>query len=118
MKPQYILIMGVIFWFSVSSAKAVNGFYFYTGNEIFQRCNSDIGTPDSVGCVGYVAGIADALTLTNTICVPTDVSVVQVRDIVLKYLREHPERRHYNASGLAATALVSAFPCGSNKALP
>ncbi len=35
----------------------------------------------------------------------------QVRDVVVKYLKDHPEERHFLASILAVKALSKAFPC-------
>jgi Rap1a immunity proteins len=35
----------------------------------------------------------------------------QAVDVVRKMLREHPERRHYAATELVASALAQAFPC-------
>jgi hypothetical protein len=35
----------------------------------------------------------------------------KIKDVVVEYLREHPEQRGMDADDLAATALVLAFPC-------
>ena len=41
---------------------------------------------------------------------PKFVTIGQARDIVLKYLHEHPGSRHYSASREAAISLELAFP--------
>jgi hypothetical protein len=55
----------------------------------------------------------DAFSWDGKLCVPRDkgVSQQQVRDIVVGYLRDHPELRLYSASSIASRALQEAFPC-------
>jgi hypothetical protein len=44
-------------------------------------------------------------------CEPMGVPLGQRRDIVLKYIRERPERRHLYSAGLFYEAMAAAFPC-------
>lgn len=83
---------------------------FATGNFLFERCVND---NDKVGCAAYVEGVTDGFTYDRTICVPSDVNITvrQVVDVVVNYLRAHPEQRHYSAPSLAHEALMQAFPC-------
>jgi hypothetical protein len=62
-------------------------------------------------CAGYVAGIADALVRTGHACVPAEVTVQQAVDVVMTYLRNHPEQRQYPAWYVGRTALGLRFPC-------
>lgn len=68
-------------------------------------------------CVGYIRGIMHSIPNTNYlsgrnfICMPTGVQTIQAIDIVIKYLNDHPERRHLHQSELALHALWQAFPC-------
>lgn len=67
-------------------------------------------------CAGYVVGVVDTLNLYDTtgerrICLPQTATGDQVRDIVMRYLTEHPESRHLDGAGGAALALEAAFPC-------
>jgi Ssp1 endopeptidase immunity protein Rap1a len=86
---------------------------FIDGNELYNRCTqSDLG---AAYCIGFTTAISDALD-GNTVngydaCPPSTATGGQVRDIVLKYLRENPASRHESASSLAAHALHEAFPC-------
>ena len=59
---------------------------------------------------GYCTGLMEALVAFNS-CIPNKVTRGQTSQIVIKYLREHPERLHEQAVWLAAKALDTAFPC-------
>ena len=67
-------------------------------------------------CRGYVFAISDASHCGNTIAgfssdTPVGVESSQLQRIVVKWLNDHPELLHFNASGLVARALQEAFPC-------
>jgi Rap1a immunity proteins len=109
MKSRHVLIISSIFWSSFASAQAANA--FLTGNCIFQKCDNAANSSESSFCAGYVAGITDALQRSRTVCLPKHVTVRQARDIIIKYLRNHPEERHYSAASEIALALKQAFPC-------
>jgi hypothetical protein len=47
-------------------------------------------------------------------CAPQGVTVGQLRDAVIKYLMDHPERRHLPFARLALDALKASFPCRKN----
>jgi hypothetical protein len=83
---------------------------FLTGNDLFTDCSAT-ETIGSVICHGYVVGAADAFAGADLICIPKNVSQGQVADIVTKFLRDHPESRHYSASSEVLQALMEAFPC-------
>ena len=91
---------------------------FLDGNALLTRC-TDAG-PVEVECIGYVEGIADAMAAIQAhdgslqgsrACIPDTVLSTQVRDIVTRFLREHPELRHVSAASVVAHALAEAFPC-------
>jgi hypothetical protein len=91
------------------------------GNGYLELCTaSDIGLQN--GCAGYGAGILTALGFWNGItveqggpaakfCVPSGVSIEQASDVMLSYVRDHPEQRHQLAGMLGFFALSEAFPC-------
>jgi hypothetical protein len=59
-------------------------------------------------------GIADSLAEVagqRVFCLPEGVKPLQVADVVILWLRNHPENRHMSASSLAAAALKEKFPC-------
>ena len=91
------------------------------GNELHGNC--EVEAPFDQGiCLGYIAGAASMLVdlqtagvvrpLTSPICVPqAEVQAGQITDVVKKYLREHPENRHFGGAVLVIMALREAFPC-------
>src|SRR6056297_1907467 len=73
-----------------------------TGNQYYQWCNSDSSLDQGL-CLGYVMGASDGLSwmqilspITNwtPICIPPNVDLGQKRDVIVKYLSNHPEERH------------------------
>jgi hypothetical protein len=90
------------------------------GNELFANCSAkgdNLVSAFKTGlCDGYVIGVADALADGANIngftaCPTGSVAKKQMYDIVLRYLTQHPEMRHYGAVGLVAAAISDAFPC-------
>jgi hypothetical protein len=63
--------------------------------------------------LGYAAGAYDAYTRTIPVyfCPPLDVAPPAVRDLVAKYLSEHPERLKLPAVDLVSEALMNGWPC-------
>jgi hypothetical protein len=92
--------------------------YAFDGNHLLKMCREgEVGDGyfQQGYCIGYTASIADVLRqdLINgySACVPSDATYGQISDVVLKYLNDNPQMRHYTAPGLAAIALSEAFPC-------
>jgi hypothetical protein len=103
-----------------------------TGNELLTICehadapDSEVTTNqqwDTMHCVGYISGVTDANTAWwdfkpevhggPNYCLVGGVNNGQVFRVVVKYLREHPERLHFPAARLINEALTRAFPCKS-----
>jgi Rap1a immunity proteins len=88
---------------------------FYSGNDLWSLCSGNSGIQSGL-CMGYVRGIADAMMVQppgvagRRACFPEQVTAEQARDVVKRYLEQHPEVRHYSAASLAAEALAEAFP--------
>jgi hypothetical protein len=85
---------------------------FSDGNELLERCSSEQSFGSGY-CAGYAAAIADAARVISgdQVCIPATATLAQVRDVVIQYLREHPEERHYAAGSLVLRSLLVAFPC-------
>jgi len=63
-----------------------------------------------------VIGAADAIGFWTAVengesCIPASSQAGQLKDIVVKYLRDHPETRHFEAYALVYVALGQAFNC-------
>ena len=85
---------------------------YLTGNKLYEMCTST----SSDLCLGYVMGVSDALNLSTfkqnkIFCSPTSVSAHQELAVVIKYLRDHPDTRHYSGASEIGVALAMAFPC-------
>lgn len=65
----------------------------------------------AVRAVGYLDGIADAAVGLGYTCYPTGVTQEQIREVVMKYLREHTERLNDPAPLLVLNGLLEAYPC-------
>jgi Rap1a immunity proteins len=96
------------------------------GNNLYTDCTaattkvpteqwSLVGT-----CIGYVTAVTDAMFAGNSVngfkaCIPVNVDMNQIVDVVKNFIRDNPEKRHLVAVGLVAAALARAFPCRPTK---
>ena len=95
-----------------------------TGDQWLHICDgTSLGAAGEFACLSYLAGFIEfAGTMIGSGfsrrelqdkllgCMPDNISIEQLRWIVIKYLREHPERLHLSFSQLVAEALRQAFP--------
>jgi hypothetical protein len=88
-----------------------------TGNELLEWCQSG-DTWQTGRCYGYVIGVADLQTMVGKAlpenrqsCIAEGMTVGQIVEVAIKYLKQHPEERHFNASVLMVKAIAEAFPC-------
>lgn len=96
---------------------------YFTGNKVYELCStaktSSTYYQDDAFCAAYIAGVADDLELIRIVgnrpqCIPAGVTVGQLRDVVLKRLRENPAERHLSAAAIARFAIMEAYPaCGT-----
>jgi hypothetical protein len=68
-------------------------------------------------CLGYTNGFRHGAVFASvglgakpSLEISEKVELAQLRDVVLKYLDEHPEDRHLHAAVLVQSALAKAFP--------
>ena len=90
---------------------------FETGNGLLNTCSSNefwLGAT----CLAFIEGIAEGYSgrlsvsqHSQSFCLPSNVTLAQSRDVVVKWLRNNPENRHLIASALVVTALNAGFPC-------
>lgn len=71
--------------------------------------------PESLSCALYVTGFRDGYFAgeeqPGKICIPSGVKNTQLGDVLLNYLKAHPEIRHEAAVLFVARALFEAYPC-------
>jgi hypothetical protein len=121
---RLIILLGLIFVFQSPAYSKIDG------NRVLESCRGKTTTYQAL-CNGYIGGVIDgiklAFTLTNQtdepICkintlddsvkfqLPDGNNLGQVVDVVVKFLDENPEIRHYDASVLVLFSLRKYFPC-------
>jgi hypothetical protein len=98
-----------------SQAKPINtSLSDITGNTLLEYCSGDDIGGRNV-CIGYIEGVRDEHTVSSAaenlkFVIPSEVSGEQMKDVVIKFLKEHPERRHKHGAVLVVDALAGAFP--------
>ncbi|HAD86585.1 MAG TPA: hypothetical protein DCG48_04415 [Rhodospirillaceae bacterium] len=96
--------------------------FFETGNSLYSDCEGE--DFKKFKCFGYVVGAYDMHAFMaaaikrsggkQVICGPDGLTVGQMRDVVVKYLKDNPDKRHHPASILAFAAFADAWPCPNN----
>jgi Ssp1 endopeptidase immunity protein Rap1a len=107
-----ILVAGTLSCLVSGAAEA----YFFDGNKLSDWCGSWKSSAagylsvKSAQCGAYITGVLDTLD-DRGFCLPKEAVAAQTIDVVILYLRDHPERLHLPASGLVVDALKEKFPC-------
>jgi hypothetical protein len=72
----------------------------------------------SAFCMGYIQGVTHtengislSITPMTKLCIPDDVTLSQLKDVLIAYLKDRPEERHWAAWSLVHNAINDAFPC-------
>jgi hypothetical protein len=88
----------------------------YTGNSLLADCTSE-DVKREIVCLVVVGDTMFGKTGISvkkpdgSKCFPSGVTVLQVKDIVVKKLREHPEIRHLMGHGLVLGIIRDTFDC-------
>ena len=120
----------IAFFVIVSSlgAPAVAQTFYHTANELYRNCEPDEDDQTRlikrVQCASYIMAVVDTARTaplvsaaigghepTLYLCIPPEVEVRQLVDIVVAYLRANPADRHLNASGQVQMALLKSYRC-------
>lgn len=105
-----------------------------SGNELLSVCEAKDDSAQLGYCLGYVQGAIEGMKWGISVplfasgeeadqvdkagnailgfCLPTDVTLGQNRDVIVKFLTDNPAERHNSARTLIQDALKQAFPCG------
>ena len=93
-----------------------NALALRTANDLLAVC-SDSATAMKMACVAYIASGVDSYSV--TLCPPPAGSTRgQARDLVVQYLRDHPEERQGQAIGEVWQALSQAWSCQKQQPQP
>jgi hypothetical protein len=81
------------------------------GTTLMKACTG----PSALQCDAYVDGFADAISAAGKdhalACIPIAATGTELRDVLVKFLKDHPEDQHLQASALAKRAFAKAYPC-------
>jgi hypothetical protein len=104
---RILLAFAGLLW-GVCSAEA----YFIDGNELHRLCNeSQLQGYNQGTCTGYVIAIVEMLGTFAGGCKLDNVKSGQLRDVIKRYLVDHPEERHQPAHFLVVYSMNQSFRC-------
>jgi hypothetical protein len=95
---------------------------YLSGNDLYADCTVPKDNPvyfsRTERCTGFVTGVVDATEGLRSLlglpyCVPENVTLGQLNDVVRAYLIGHAAERTLAASALVLDALKSAYGCDS-----
>lgn len=108
-----------------------------TGNDVLSACEAkDAGVQEGF-CIGYIVGLWEGINWGTFVafrsvggfekggaaeanqfasmllgaCVPAEGENSQIKDVLIRYLRDNPTTRHESARSLMEQAMAQAFPC-------
>ena len=84
---------------------------YYDGNELLNRLNSE-DSGNRMLALGFIAGVSDS-TRGRFHCIPNNVQLGQIRDMVRNYLTNTPAERHFSAHSIVREILREVFPCNT-----
>jgi hypothetical protein len=93
---------------------------FYSGNDLLEACATEQDNSayfeKNYECIAYVAGAVDAFNTTREAnklksCIPAGVTIRQLRNVTIDYLRANPKDRDKSASASVFSATRRAWPC-------
>src|SRR4029077_8617774 len=122
MKARYIkiLAMAVVTLALSSEAKAQKtSDIINRGDDFLAVCQYDNDHPPDV-CMAYVAGVVGTLALNwadtgQRICIPDSSTIRTTLDLVLQYIKDHPEKREQKPIFLVAQVTIKKYVCEAPK---
>jgi hypothetical protein len=104
-----VLVLAIVMAACAAQAQRVSN---VKGATLLQNCTG----PSTLACDAYVDGFGDAIEAEGkasaVACIPPSVTGTELRDVLVKFLKDHPEHQHEKASKLAKQAFGKAYPCG------
>jgi hypothetical protein len=99
-----------------------------SGNGFLSACQYSMSEDSYTAglCLGYVRGVSDAVDALYKLtasarpeaiplfCIPKGGTNQQILDIAIKFVKEHPEKRHAATKFLILDSLIEAFPCSAS----
>lgn len=86
---------------------------FYSGSDLFAMLQYEMtGKPshETFVATGYISGVFDAYS-DEKICAPSNVKIMQVKQMVYNYMKANPQFWHATAESNVLEALREVWPC-------
>jgi hypothetical protein len=87
-------------------------------NKIIKTCLAENNELDKASCQGFVAGVNETTKLYSNIklleppfCIPREVSVSEMTEVYIDYIKENGTGDHFPATFSAVSAFKEAYPC-------
>lgn len=97
------------------------GASFYTGTQLYAICTaekiSESYIENTYECIAYITGAVDAFNTRRDqtrrlSCIPSGVTISELRAATVGYLRDNPMKRDESAAALVFAATRTQWPCG------
>ncbi|MDF0541702.1 Rap1a/Tai family immunity protein [Sphingobium sp. H39-3-25] len=97
---------------------------FYSGDALYEVCTVERGDAayfeKTYECAAYIAGAVDAFNTTREAnklksCIPAGVTISNLKDATVDFMRANPAGRNKSASALVFSATRKAWPCRKKK---
>ncbi len=122
---KVLIVLGCLLVLSVPAQAAREGSAAqFTGAYLIHVCSSDshgreIVPGGHIACQAYISGIIDYHNLmrafdmppTVNFCIPKSVSLNEMQEVVLRYLKQNGQHDGFTAAPGVAIALYGAYPC-------
>lgn len=99
----------VIFSFLLCSTPAQASYFDNSANDYYGRCLS--AKTFDTACIATAASYLDMMSALGYRCKADNVNRLQTKDVLVKYLVEHPEIRNAPLPFSAILAFETAFSC-------
>jgi hypothetical protein len=115
-KPMlYVVLVLTSSLLGIATAGAAD---FADGEKLYDSCAAPLTKPESAVCIGYIAGVVDALLYAQErklspmlICLPKRIGAGTIKDVIQRHLEDHPEERKYSAASTIHAKLHELWPC-------
>lgn len=97
---------------------------YYSGRDLLAICTADKDSPEyfekTYECAAYISGAVDAFNQVRENsklkrCIPRNVTIKQLRDATVKYMRANYVAGGKSAASVVFAATRKAWPCGKRK---
>ena len=113
------LVCGMFLAATIHAPPAQAGIYL-SGNDLFADCSvpkdNAVYFSRTERCTGFITGVVDATEGLRSLqskpyCVPSEVTLGQLNEVVLRYLQANPANRSLAASASVIAAISDAYGC-------